>query len=463
MVKEIQTKKRKASLPESGAEKIKKVKKVEAQAVPAKKRKATDDVAVLEVKKTKVASSTSKPKVEQPAKAIPAKKAITSEKIEKKANGDAKPSKSTKKSTPSSKKPVPEPKTKEPEPVQSDDADDADDAPEVEVEDEDESDASEVDDQTEALLKGFESDGDDDAETQEGLPEGQEVPKLTKSQKKKLKKGTQEGTSDKPGVVYIGRVPHGFYEHEMREYFKQFGTILKLRLSRNRKTGASKHFAFVQFESATVADIVAKTMDNYLLFGHILKVKVIPDEQVPADVFKGANKRFKKVPWNQMEGRKLKQGATEEVWGNRIEAEEKKRAEKADKLKKIGYEFEPPQLKSAKGVSKLAEVPTLTEKEDTEVKAIEAAPIPGDSTVAEGSKKAKKVKKSEAAKAVEAPADVPVSEVVEKVVKVKKAEAGDVVEASEVKVKKSKASESVEVSEVSVKKHKKKSKKAKAV
>ncbi|TVY87607.1 putative RNA-binding protein [Lachnellula willkommii] len=460
MVKEIQTKKRKASVPESGAEKIKKVKKVDAQAVPAKKRKATDDVAVPEVKKTKVVSSTSKPKVEQPAKANPAKKAITSDKTEKKANGDAKPSKATNKSTPSSKKPVSEPKTKEPEPVQSDDADDVS---EVEVEDEDEGEASEIDDQTEALLKGFESDGDDDAENQEGLPDGQEVPKLTKSQKKKLKKGTQEGTSDKPGVVYIGRVPHGFYEHEMREYFKQFGTILKLRLSRNRKTGASKHFAFVQFESATVADIVAKTMDNYLLFGHILKVKVIPDEQVPADIFKGANKRFKKVPWNQMEGRKLKQGATEEVWGNRIEAEEKKRAEKADKLKKIGYEFDPPQLKSAKGVSKLAEVPTLTEKEDTEVKAIEAAPISGDSTITVGSKKAKKVKKSEAAKAVEAPADVPVSEVVEKVVKVKKAEAGDVVEASEVKVKKSKASESVEVSEVSVKKHKKKSKKAKAV
>ncbi|TVY49576.1 putative RNA-binding protein [Lachnellula occidentalis] len=307
MVKEIQSKKRKASVPESGAEKTKKVKKVDAQAVPAKKRKATDDVAVLEVKKTKVAPSSSKPKVEQPAKANPAKK-------------DA----------------------------------------EVEVEDEDEGDASEVDDQTEALLKGFESDGDDDAENQEGLPDGQEVPKLTKSQKKKLKKGTQSGTSDKPGVVYIGRVPHGFYEHEMREYFKQFGTILKLRLSRNRKTGASKHFAFVQFESATVADIVAKTMDNYLLFGHILKVKIVPDEQVPADVFKGANKRFKKVPWNKIEGRKLKQGATEEVWGNRIEAEEKKRIEKAEKLKKIGYEFDAPKIKSAKGVavSKLADVPT---------------------------------------------------------------------------------------------------------
>jgi nucleolar protein 15 len=389
------------------------------------------------VKKTKVAPSTSKPKVEQPAKANPAKKAIASEKSEKKANGDFKAPKATKNGTSSSKKVVSELKTKEPEPIQSDDAD------EVNDQDEDEDDASEIDDQTEVLLKGFESDEDDaDADNEEGLPPGQEVSKLTKSQKKKLKKAMESGTSDKPGVVYIGRVPHGFYEHEMREYFKQFGTILKLRLSRNRKTGASKHFAFIQFESATVADIVSKTMDNYLLFGHILKVKVVPEEQVPADVFKGANKRFKKVPWNQIQGRKLKQGATEEVWENRIEAEEKKRAAKAEKLKKIGYEFDAPKIKSAKGVAKQVETPALTEKDDTEVKAIEAAPISGDSSkpkqdktvktpkavtnttaavlATEGSKKAKKSKNSEAVKAIQAPADVSVSEVVEKEVKVKK-------------------------------------------
>jgi len=38
-----------------------------------------------------------------------------------------------------------------------------------------------------------------------------------------------------PGVVYVGRIPHGFYEKEMREYFSQFGKINKLKLSRNKK------------------------------------------------------------------------------------------------------------------------------------------------------------------------------------------------------------------------------------
>ena len=46
----------------------------------------------------------------------------------------------------------------------------------------------------------------------------------------------------------------------MKKYFSQFGRVLNLRLSRNKKTGASKHYAFVEFASAEVADIVAAAL-----------------------------------------------------------------------------------------------------------------------------------------------------------------------------------------------------------
>ena len=75
----------------------------------------------------------------------------------------------------------------------------------------------------------------------------------------------------KKGVVYLGRIPHGFYEQEMKSYFSQFGTVSRLRLSRNKKTGHSKHYAFIEFESRKVAEIVAETMNNYLLFNRLLK------------------------------------------------------------------------------------------------------------------------------------------------------------------------------------------------
>lgn len=237
------------------------------------------------------------------------------------------------------------------------------------------------DDQTAAFLKGFESDGDeDDAQKEGGLAAGRDVPHvptLSNKQKKRLKRLAESSELEKSAVVYVGRIPHGFYEQEMKAYFEQFGKIIRLRLSRNRRTGESKHHAWIEFESATVAEIVAKTMDSYLLFNHILKVKVVPDEQIPANLFKGCNRRFKKVPWNKMEGRKLAQGATEEVWEKRTAKEQKRRQDKADKLKAIGYEFDAPALKSAKGLAQKASPAQALESAPEEMKLLEdAAPAP---------------------------------------------------------------------------------------
>lgn len=38
-----------------------------------------------------------------------------------------------------------------------------------------------------------------------------------------------------PGVIYVGHVPHGFYEDEMKAYFSQFGDVLAIKLSRSKK------------------------------------------------------------------------------------------------------------------------------------------------------------------------------------------------------------------------------------
>jgi nucleolar protein 15 len=329
-------------------------------------------------------------------------------------------------------------KAAEPEPEDVDSP--SDEAEEAEAIDDDE---SEADDQTVALLKGFESDGDeDDAEKDDGLKEGRAVPKvptMTNRNKKVMKRAAESDGPEKPGVVYVGHIPHGFYEHEMRQYFEQFGPILQLRLSRNRKTGASKHYAFIQFASDIVADIVAKTMDNYLLFNHILKVKSIAEEQVPENLFKGANKRFKKVPWNKIAGRKLAQGASETTWEKRIEKEENRRVEKAQKMKALGYEFEAPKIKSAKNVAKKpAEQPAAIENGD-EVKAIEAPAVEEPAKTKE--KKEKKEKKPKAATDSAEPA----TEVSEKKLKRTKskaslADATNDEEAAEEKTKKQKKS-----------------------
>lgn len=141
------------------------------------------------------------------------------------------------------------------------------------------------------------------------------------------------------------RIPHGFYEHQMRAYFSQFGDITRLRLSRNRVTGSSKHYAFIEFASETVAKIVAETMNNYLMYGHILKCKFVPQEQQHPELWKGANRRYKPVPWNKIDKQRLDRGKTRDKWTKSIEAEGKRRLAKAEKLKALGYEIELPALK----------------------------------------------------------------------------------------------------------------------
>lgn len=270
--------------------------------------------------------------------------------------------------------------------------------------DEDESE----DDQTAALIKGFESSGDEDPSEDEGFDPDKPVPQIPDSKKTKrkiLKKQKQKKESqeeEKPGTVYVGyviwpvlslsllnvavrtnmflptrRIPHGFYEHQMRAYFSQFGEITRLRLSRNRVTGRSKHYAFIEFASETVAKIVAETMDNYLMYGHILKVKFVPQEQLHPKLWKGANRRFKKTPWNKIEKKRLEKGKTREKWAEKIEREQKRRLAKAEKMKALGYEFELPKLKS------VDEVPVRGEN-----KAIEAGESAADGKKTEETPKA---------------------------------------------------------------------------
>ncbi|KAI5293398.1 hypothetical protein KEM52_005582 [Ascosphaera acerosa] len=243
----------------------------------------------------------------------------------------------------------------------SDDDSDSEEEPEEENEEDDSSDAADdassddADDQTAALISGFESSGDEDDGSDDGdaasaFKPGQAVPPIpdSKQVKRKLKKQKKErsasGEKEEPGVVYVGRIPHGFYEHEMRAYFSQFGEITRLRLSRNKRTGASKHFAFIEFGARSVAAIVAETMNNYLMFGHILKCRLVPPEQVHPALWKGANRRFKKTPWNDIERRRLEKPKSVEQWGKKLEVVEKRRARQAQKLRAIGYEFAMPQL-----------------------------------------------------------------------------------------------------------------------
>ena len=50
-----------------------------------------------------------------------------------------------------------------------------------------------------------------------------------------------------PGVLYVGRIPAGFYEEAQYQFFSQFGTVTRLRLARSRRTSGYKGYGFVEF------------------------------------------------------------------------------------------------------------------------------------------------------------------------------------------------------------------------
>nr|CAI5824692.1 unnamed protein product [Callosobruchus analis] len=119
----------------------------------------------------------------------------------------------------------------------------------------------------------------------------------TKQLKAKIKSGeikireerkTQRLSAEqKRGVIYIGHIPHGFYEDEMKKYFKQFGRVTNAKLCRSSKTGKSKGFGYVEFLHQEVAKIAAETMNNYLMFKKRIVAEYVPYEKRPKHLFHG--------------------------------------------------------------------------------------------------------------------------------------------------------------------------------
>lgn len=76
-----------------------------------------------------------------------------------------------------------------------------------------------------------------------------------KRSKRKGKKASvvPVGPAGEPsGVVYIGHIPHGFYEEAMNGFFKQFGDVIRVRVSRSKKSGRCK----VRYKSMSCAVVL---------------------------------------------------------------------------------------------------------------------------------------------------------------------------------------------------------------
>ena len=143
-------------------------------------------------------------------------------------------------------------------------------------------------------------------------------------------------------VVYLGHLPHGFYESELRSFFSQFGNVTNVKVSRSKKTARSKGYAFIEFESEAVAEIVCRTINGYMMFGQVLKCDVVKKKDIHPDLFKGCDKKFRAIPWQkiaaEMHDKKLSHSEAATRHKRLMRAETKRRKKIADAG--ISYDFD---------------------------------------------------------------------------------------------------------------------------
>ncbi|XP_072020839.1 uncharacterized protein [Amphiura filiformis] len=172
-------------------------------------------------------------------------------------------------------------------------------------------------------------------------------PKVTKAdilaakRKDEANKETSEKQPEDSAVVCLSHIPHGFFEGQMRKYFSQFGQVKRLRLSRSKKSGRSRGFAFIEFEFPEVAKVVAETMNGYLTYQKIMKCRVIPTEKIHPQLFKGCDEKFKK-PWHR-EASKNRHNSLLTAAEDRIHIAQKRRVQlerrRNKKLEELGIAF----------------------------------------------------------------------------------------------------------------------------
>lgn len=138
-------------------------------------------------------------------------------------------------------------------------------------------------------------------QSNEGQTKTSGVHKVTKLDPKKnaAQKSGKKGNSKADGlsgIIYVSRLPKGFHERELAKYFSQFGDLREVRLARNKKTGNSRHYGFVEFVNKEDSFVAQETMHNYLLMGHLLQVVALPKGKKIEKLFRYKKRVFSETP-----------------------------------------------------------------------------------------------------------------------------------------------------------------------
>ncbi len=93
--------------------------------------------------------------------------------------------------------------------------------------------------------------------------------------------------------LYVGNLPFSTTEEELRTMFSQAGTVVSVSLIKDRDTGRSRGFAFVEFNTQAEAEKAVSLFNNTPLENRNLKVNLArPREESGKFRKPGGNRRY---------------------------------------------------------------------------------------------------------------------------------------------------------------------------
>lgn len=78
--------------------------------------------------------------------------------------------------------------------------------------------------------------------------------------------------------LYVGNISWGMDESSLNEAFSSFGEVKSVKIIKDRDTGRSKGFGFVEMANSEEAETVISNFDGKEMDGRPLKVNVAQDK-----------------------------------------------------------------------------------------------------------------------------------------------------------------------------------------
>jgi nucleolar protein 15 len=154
---------------------------------------------------------------------------------------------------------------------------------------------------------------------------------------------TSKLNTSNTNVIYLGHVPLALTESEITSFLTQFGPIMAVHLSRSKKTGNPKGFAFVKFMDAPTAKIVSEVLNGYFLDNRRMVSHVIPQHALDSmgeKIFKG---KFRLIDFKKQHAEGVNKVRSVEEVASNSKAQNKALGTKVKKLGALGiadYGFE---------------------------------------------------------------------------------------------------------------------------